>query len=148
MVVGVVLGDPEQEAHAGRNDGMPRSGPSSILRKALAPLLAYHILILGGAFFVGWGITVGPRADFILGVALIVVGIGVEGAVLAWSASLTMESARTAGRPSSAVGLAPGNPGVGTGLCTGCGWSDSRSRTICPRCGKPLVRWTKVAGGR
>lgn len=124
-----------------------RSGPSAILRKALGPLLAYHVLILGGAFFVGWGISVGPKVDLTIGVALIVVGIGVEGAVLVWSAGLARRSVGAFSGTQPEGGPAPGKSRLEPVLCIGCGWSGSGGRSICPRCGKPLIRGTKGASG-
>ena len=122
-------------------------GPTAILRKALGPLLAYHILILGGAFFVAWGVSVGSRANLAIGVALIVAGIAVEVAVLVWSAGLTKQSARMATGPWPVDRPASVRPMVGPRFCTGCGWFDSADRSICPRCGRPLVRGTKIVGG-
>jgi len=137
---------PEETARHGIAEGRSRAGPSAILRKAFGPLLAYHVLILGGAFLVGWGISVGSRAGLVIGLALIVLGIGVEVAVLVWSAGLTIRSARTQSW-SRREGTTPGPTGIGPSLCTGCGWSGSVGRSICPRCGKVLIRGAKVAGG-
>lgn len=118
----------------------PSRGPRALARQLMGPLVVYHALILGGAFLIvvagGWGIWQ------IVGVALVVLGISVEVAVLAWTASLTRTAARES--PSPAGPWASPRPDEASRICVACA-RKSRERTrICPQCGRATVSLGRV----
>ncbi len=106
-----------------------------VLRTVGVPLLAYHALILAGAAVLVAGFV--RRAPFweAMGALLIVLGIGVEAAILAWSARLTRRATVARAAPDAA------RTGGGTeGFCLRCGYVGSAGPTVCRRCGGPSVR--------
>lgn len=135
-----VANRPVREEEGGNASSVGSVPASSTLRKALGPLISYHVLILGGAYLIVHGDLVGSRASLFAGVALVVVGIAVAIAVLYWSAGL----ARAKGRGPSYFGPAPisgiGRPAETRWLCLSCGWTGQVGGNVCPRCAKLTVR--------
>lgn len=128
--------EPQVVADGGGSYG----SPSVVMRLAAPPLLAYHALILVGAYVVVRGDTSGSLLLLGIGLAMVVAGILTELAVLAWSAGLTRHSAALpSARPTREV--EPGRSGpAARRICWSCGWSGDGPGTICPRCARPLVR--------
>lgn len=127
-------------------DGTP-TGPSRLMRRVTGPLLAYHALILLGAFVLVWGAAYGSRSEVVIGSVLIGAGIALELAIVAWTASLTRDAARSRGTSGTLAG-APAVPGsFDRWLCTGCGRRAEQKLGICPRCGRSMI-WLGGPAGR
>ena len=126
---------------ATRPSGNSAGEPRRVLRLVGGPLLAYHGLILVGAFVFLYGVSGHLPLWEILGVVLVAAGIALECAILLWSATLTQRSARerTSLGSTSAGGSERGHEVVQAG-CVRCGRVQSRSLTVCPQCGGVCVR--------
>ncbi len=117
----------------------PRTVRAELLPKVLGVLVSNHLLILLGAAVL---VVARQRADgewAAVGVTLLVVGIGIEAAVIAWSASLVRRAASARRRSPEPL---PGSTVRGDkALCVSCGWSGSRVPWgLCPRCQRTTVR--------
>ncbi len=112
--------------------------PRSVLRRIGGPLLLYHALVLVGAFFLITGVLDARPTWEGVGAALVVVGIGVEGGVLVWSARLARAAAETS--PTRPVGPATPTPDLPHWLCPRCGARASGRYPTCPRCGAQRLR--------
>jgi hypothetical protein len=113
-------------------------GARRLLRRALGPLAAYHVMILVGAALIVEGRLHGSPTWFDLGVALAVAGIVLELLILGWTYRL---AASAAARSMPRVDAAPREPSVPTRLCVSCAWHGRWAGACCPRCGKiGLVR--------
>jgi len=120
-----------EEAHPASG----RRGPRTLLRKVAGPLVAYHALILIGAFLVIAGGGWGPwRA---VGAGLVGVGIALEVAILAWTAALT----RSAAAEPTTMGRSLAHPSRGGArrVCVACGREGVEGIATCPQCGKAVV---------
>jgi hypothetical protein len=116
---------------------------NSVFRRALGPLLAYHALILLGAYLVVAG-SAGSMPDWIpVGLGLIGAGIVVAIGVLAWASLLTRRAGR---RGHAAPGSSPSTVRETRWLCWACGWHSESPEGTCPRCGKPMVAVPSRAG--
>jgi len=111
------------------------AGPRRLLRKVGGPLLVYHAMIFAGAFLLITGARWGTW--FLLGILLVVAGIAVELAILAWSASLT-RSVRPA--VESPRGVEPGALAPSSRrICVACGREGNPEAVVCARCGRSVV---------
>lgn len=116
------------------------SGPRAVLRRVGGPLLAYHALILAGAYLVVLGYVDGTEGFEIAGSVLVAAGIGTELGVLGWSIRLTRRTA-SVGDESQRPGTEPPSPHPPVGsICVRCGDQASSRRRTCPRCGGPMVQ--------
>lgn len=137
-----------QEAASGAGSGLgapdhPGAGyrsPSVVMRLVAPPLLAYHVLILVGAYLIVRGDSAGSLPLLYIGLALVVAGIATEAAILAWSARLTQRSAVAPGSVGAPVGHTETAAAISRRFCIGCGWTGEEARTLCPRCARPLIR--------
>jgi hypothetical protein len=104
------------------------------LRRAWAPLTAYHVLVLAGGCLVAYGILSDSPVLVLAGAPLLIAGLIVVLAVLWWTAGLA--------RRGASDGAAPGEAGrmrtVPQWICPRCGRTGAGSRFVCPRCGAPL----------
>ncbi len=118
-----------------------RSGKArTLLRTALGLLLAYHVLILVGAFFLIVGADSRNGLWEWVGVVLVVGGITTVIAVLWWTATLAHRGSPTvAGIPGELEATVP--PRLRS-VCSGCGWIGIAQTATCPRCRRPLIRFS------
>lgn len=116
------------------------TGPRSIWRKVGGPLVLYHALVLFGAYLTIRGILDGEPADEYVGVGVIIGGIAVEAAVLAWSAGLTRRAAAVARTVGESGADRTPERRAGTAQCVRCAWEGVAEGSVCPRCGGFLVR--------
>jgi len=116
-----------------------RREPVAVRLAILSGLLVDHVLILGGAFFLVAGSSGGHVSWETAGASLIVVGVGIEVAIIGWSASVAQRSRR---QPVSPTDHAVGEVTVRVRhLCPSCGWSGSTGVAgICRVCHRPTVR--------
>jgi ribosomal protein L40E len=113
----------------------------SIFRTVVGPLVAYHVLILVGAYLIVLGYVENVRVFEVAGIGFVVVGVLTELWVLRWSAGITRRAARPGtGDPigkSESTGAATAQQSV----CLRCGARDPTGvRRTCRRCGNPMVR--------
>lgn len=97
------------------------------LRRVIGPLLAYHALVLAGGFLLVLGVVQGSTLERDVGAGVLAAGVATAVAVLAWSARLAR-----APRSAGSVGPVPR-------VCPRCGRTGPDGRTVCDRCGAPLV---------
>lgn len=103
----------------------------------MPPLLAYHAVILVGAFALVYGVERSVPDLVPLGIALIVLGIAIALALLVWAARSTLDAPGPVwDRPPPA---APSGP-PRQYLCPSCGWKGSSAGYLCPRCQRPVAR--------
>lgn len=115
------------------------AGPGKVTRLVLGPLLANHLMILLGAYFLVAGTSGGRPGWISLGASLVGTGIGIELAVLWWSASLVHRSARVERSQPEIAGASA--PSADRSLCPYCGWSGrTRAFAACARCNRPTIR--------
>lgn len=114
--------------------------PSVVMRLVAPPLLAYHALILVGAYVIVRGDTAGSLPLLYSGLAMVAAGIATEAAILAWSARLTLRSAAASVADRTRAGPAGTRASNSHRFCTGCGWSGAITQGLCPRCAHPLIR--------
>jgi hypothetical protein len=113
------------------------TGPRATLKKIGMPLLAYHVLILLGAFVVLSGLVVGPFGSEPFGLVLIGAGIALEIGILWWAVTLVRGAARTtSGRSEVALPTGP----LRRWICPGCGRIGRELLATCPLCGRVRVR--------
>ena len=109
--------------------------PRPVLRRVGGPLVAYHAMILLGAFL----LVTGSRWGFwsIVGAVLVAAGILVELGILIWSASLT----RTASVPHHLAGTTSTKTSRASPrrVCPACGRVGDQAAATCPRCGRAVV---------
>lgn len=135
------MANPTANAEKGASAPSLASVPhSSTFRKAIGPLIGYHVLILGGAYLVVHGDVVGSRTTLFAGVALVVIGIAVAIAVLYWSAGLARAKGQGPSYPGSDRTSGFPSPVEARWLCLGCGWTGQDGRNVCPRCAKLTIR--------
>lgn len=103
------------------------------LRRVVLPLMANHVLILVGAWFLVSSDLAHRTTAAAVGASVLAGGIAIELAVLLWSASLVRAAARsTRGTPAASMQQ--------RSRCISCGWSGVRRvGAPCPRCSKPIV---------
>lgn len=106
-------------------------------RIVAVPLLAYHVLLLAGAFILLTGLARGDELWIGVGGGLIVAGIGIELAVLWWSASLVRRT--TGSNESGPLSVRESNPVGRPRLCASCGWKGKARGPLCPRCQKMTI---------
>lgn len=97
------------------------------MRRAIGPLLAYHALVLAGGFLLVIGVVQRSTMERDVGAAVLAAGVATAVAVLVWSARLARSPGST-----GAVGPVPR-------VCPRCGRQGTEGRTVCDRCGAPLV---------
>ena len=114
--------------------------PRPLLRKLLGPLVLYHALILTGAFLLIAGGGLGSWR--VVGAGLVAVGIALEVAILAWTASLTRLAATSLAPAGQSRGVLPlRRP---RRVCLGCGKEGGEGVATCSQCGRAVVslgRW-------
>jgi hypothetical protein len=115
----------EQEPHAAGASARPWN-----LRRALGPLLAYHVLVVLGGFLLLDGVLQGSALERVIGVAMLVAGVVTAIAVVIWTATLAQAS-----------GPSRRGDGPPPRKCPRCGRAGRDGWTVCDRCGAPLV-WT------
>lgn len=116
-----------------------RDGASALRPSVLSVLLVNHALILGGAFLLVAGSGGRQSLWEATGASLVVVGIGIEVALIGWSASLARRA-----RPDRLDPAVRGPETTNSSarhLCLACGWSGPADVAgICPNCHRPMVR--------
>ncbi len=110
------------------------------MRLVAPPLLAYHALILVGAYVIVRGDTAGSLPLLYTGLAMVAAGIATEAAILAWSARLTLRSAASSGADRMRAGAVGTRASASHRFCMVCGWSGAVTQGLCPRCAHPLIR--------
>lgn len=115
------------------------TGPRSVLRRIGGPLIAYHALILAGAYLIVLGYTDGSAGLEWVGAALVGAGILTELWVLVWSARSTRRAAalEPVGRPPGTSPSSSRPPAEF--ICVRCGRQEPGIHWTCPRCGGPSV---------
>jgi ribosomal protein S27AE len=101
------------------------------IRRALGPLLAYHVLVLVGGVLVVEGVLQGSDLERDLGVVTLIAGVATALGVLRWTAKLARGSRYS--RPAGAATSAPSR------TCPRCGRAGQDGRTVCEQCGSALV---------
>jgi hypothetical protein len=113
--------------------------PKQVLRRVGVPLVAYHVVIFVGAFLVLRGSSIGSASSVGEGIGLIVLGVAIEGAILAWSAKLTRNAAVSSRRAAIVPEDEPGGAARRRRVCVYCGAPSGAGRRICATCGRPLI---------
>jgi hypothetical protein len=123
-------GEPPSGLNLSQNAHLP-----PVIRRAIAPLLAYHVFILAGAAVLL--LAVARSSPFWTGVgsALILGGLVVHAAVLRWTAILV-----TREPPVSMGSFGRDSGPANRWLCPACGWRGETGVGYCPRCGRFIVR--------
>jgi len=116
------------------------SGPRSVFRSVVGPLVAYHVLVLAGAYFILLGFVGGSRNLELAGVGVVAAGILTELWVLRWSARLVRRAADRGAGERISTGQSSLYLPPKASLCVRCGAHESGVRRTCSRCGNPMVR--------
>jgi hypothetical protein len=125
---------------SGAATSQPRiGGAPSVLRRYLGPLLAYHVLIIGGGAGLVAGIAWGSTFWAAVGLSALIAGVGIHLLVLYSTAKrVTQEAQRPTNSAENRESAARFAPGVRR-LCPSCGFRGETADRACPRCGKFLI---------
>ncbi|MDE1820548.1 MAG: hypothetical protein KGJ23_09180 [Euryarchaeota archaeon] len=112
--------------------------PSPVLRK-MVRLPAANLLVLLGALLTTLGAAGSGWRYLAAGGAILALGL-----VLFWDEGRWSRALVRPGAPLPSEAPLPWwrRPRAypGKWLCTACGWREEKSTSLCPRCGRPLVR--------
>jgi hypothetical protein len=105
----------------------------------LIPIFFYHLFVLVGGAVVVYSILSGSTIGFYVGVTVLLIGVGMQLAVLRWSLAQIPTGPTPSGGGSLLGGAVRKVSPEGRWLCPACGWRGDGGAGHCPRCGKFLV---------
>jgi hypothetical protein len=114
-------------------------GPFPWLGRLWGPLLADHVLILVGAYFVIAGHERGSAGSVALGASFVSAGVLLEAVVVVWTARQVRRLGPGSVVPSGAAAIL--GTGRETARCFSCGWTGTPGPSrVCRRCGRATIR--------
>ncbi len=116
--------------------------PSPAVGRLALPLGTNHFLVIVGGFLIVVGFTRGATSLMLWGLAVLVIGIGLEIAVIRWAHRQLLAGVPEAARATSPRSAGASLPSIRRSLCVACGWSGPSAGTSCPRCGRVTIRST------
>jgi hypothetical protein len=106
----------------------------------LGPLVAYHVLIVGGGAVFLAGVVWSSPLWIGCGLAVLILGIAIHLWVLYSTAKRVPQGPAVLPRSSGAGATRGGPAAPSVRMCPTCGFRGELDRPNCPRCGKFLIR--------